>query len=215
MSNLTLKAKLREAKEKAAVLRSFGLIPAVVYGPGLEENILLSVSDLDFSLFLKSGHKTKPFTIAVEGGKEIKNVLLQDVQKDTLKGTVLSADFYQFDASKKVKVSLPISIFGKAPAQDLGGVVVQSMNEIEVFCLPSNIPDKLEVDISVLIDFDSTIYVKDLKLPEGVTVSISGETPVVSVSEPQKEESVVSQIPVEAGAVDSTQAPQSSGAKKD
>ncbi|HCI05189.1 MAG: 50S ribosomal protein L25 [Parcubacteria group bacterium GW2011_GWC1_45_9] len=194
MSEIILSAKTREIKQGTDDLRNQGLIPAVLYGPKTE-NLNLTVSETDFSAFLKSGQRTKPFSLKLDGGKEIKNILLQDFVRDSLKSRILSIDFYQFDALKKVKVSLPIVLIGKAPAVELGGVIVQSMDEIEVECLPANIPEKLVVDISVLEDFDSTVYVKDLNLPKDVSCHIDPQTAVVSVSEPAKEEEVQKPLP--------------------
>ena len=200
MSEIVLQAKTRDiAKEKNSELRTRGYIPAVLYGPKTE-NVNLAVMDREFDGFLKSGHKTKPFSIKLDNGQSIKNILLQNFDQDTLKNKVLSIDFYQFDSAKKVKVSLPVSLEGKAPVLELGGVVVLNMNEIEVECLPVNIPDKISVDISVLVDFDSTIYVKDLKFPADVVCHIDPQTSVVSVSEPLKEEEPTP-TPVVEGAV--------------
>lgn len=196
MSEIVLQAKTRDIKKDSnSELRAGNFIPAVLYGPKTE-NINMAVADREFSDFLKSGHKTKPFSLKLDNEKTVKNILLQNFDRDTLKNKVLSIDFYQFDSAKKVKVTLPVFLEGKAPAQDLGGVVVLSMSEIEVECLPVNIPDKIVVDISVLKDFDSTIYIKDLKLPNDVICHIEPQTSVISVSEPVKEE-VISQSATE------------------
>ena len=188
MSEITLQVKTRDIKKESnRELRAGNFIPAVLYGPKTE-NINVAIMDREFEIFLKSGHKTKPFSLKLDNGQLIENVLLQNFDRDTLKNKILSIDFYQFDSAKKVKVSLPVSLEGKALVRDLGGVVVLNMSEIEVECLPMNIPDKIAVDISVLIDFDSTIYVKDLKFPADVVCHIEPQTSVVSVSEPLKEE---------------------------
>ncbi len=201
MSERTLQAKTRDIKKDSnSELRTGNFIPAVLYGPQTE-NINLAVADREFNDFLKSGHKTKPFSLKLDNGQSIENVLLQNFDRDTLKNKVLSIDFYQFDSAKKVKVSLPVFLEGKAPVRDLGGVVVLSMSEIEVECLPVNIPDKIAVDVSVLKDFDSTIYIKDLKFPNDVVCHIEPQTSVVSVSEPLKEEAApqpaAEEVPVE------------------
>lgn len=196
MSEIILEAKLREIeKESNEGLRGQGYIPAVLYGPKIE-NLNLSVFEKDFDVFLKSGHRTKPFVLKLNNDKIIKDVLLHEFQRDSLKNKALSIDFYQFDVSKKIKVFVPVVLNGKAPAQDLGGVVVLNMSELEIECLPVNIPDSIVVDVGVLSDFDATVYVKDLKLPQGVSCHIDPQTSVVSVSEPLKEEVVIAK-PVE------------------
>ncbi len=127
MSEIILQAKTRDVeKDSNSELRAENFIPAVLYGPKTE-NINMAVADREFRDFLKSGHKTKPFSLKLDSGQSIENVLLQNFDRDTLKNKVLSIDFYQFDSSKKVKVSLPVFLEGKAPVRDLGGVVVLSM----------------------------------------------------------------------------------------
>jgi large subunit ribosomal protein L25 len=197
MSVLSLSVKLRTEQDRnPRTLRDQGLIPGVLYGPEIE-NLCLLIKEADFLCFLKTAPKNKPFVLKIEGeNKEIKNILLHELQEDSLKDRILSIDFYQFSAKKKIKVPLEIELIGKAPAQDLGGVVVQSMNEVEVECLPTNIPEKLVVDISCLEDFDSTIHIRDLKFPEGVVCNLDLQTPVVSITEPVKE---VVEEPVLAG----------------
>ncbi|OGY40853.1 MAG: hypothetical protein A2570_00370 [Candidatus Brennerbacteria bacterium RIFOXYD1_FULL_41_16] len=201
MSEIILQVKTREIeKESNSELRNRGFIPAVLYGPETE-NLNLSVSEKELDSFLKSGHRTKPFVLKLDSSKSIDNVLLHELQRDSLRGKFSSVDFYQFDASKKIKVSIPIVLQGKAPTQDFGGVVVLNMNEIEIECLPVNIPNSVLVDVSVLSDFDATIYVKDLKFPVGVSCHIDSQTSVVSVSEPLKDEIPSSVAPVEAAVV--------------
>ncbi len=194
MSEIILQAKVRDVKkERSDELRTQGFIPAVLYGPKME-NINMAVADREFESFLKSGHKTKPFSLKLDNGQSIANILLQNFDRDTLKNKILNVDFYQFDVTKKVKVSLPVFLEGKAPAREIGGVVVLSMSEIEVECLPVNIPDKITVDVSVLVDFDSTICVKDLEFPSDIVCHIEPHTSVVSVSEPLKEEVVLPSV---------------------
>ncbi|MEW5805326.1 MAG: 50S ribosomal protein L25 [Patescibacteria group bacterium] len=197
MPELSLSVKLRKSEERNPLtLRKNGLIPAVLYGPETE-NQVFTVDQAEFLQFLKSAPKNKPFRLKILDSKaEIDNVLIHEIQKDSLKDQILNIDFYQFSSKKRIKLSVPIEFIGKAPAIDQGGVIVSNMNELEVECLPINIPEKILVDVSVLENLDSTIYVKDLNLPGGVVCHFDPQTPVVSVTEPTKE--VVAEEPVAA-----------------
>lgn len=170
-------------------LREQGLIPAVLYGPGIKEKPLV-VKEKDFLELLKSMHENDLITLELSDGvkKERHRVLVQAIERHFLTQKVFHIDFYKFSAKKKVRVYLPIELVGKSPAEEQGGVVIQIMEKLEVECLPDAIPEKLEVDITKLRSLSDTLYVKDLVIPIGVEPQVDLETPVVSVVPVQQEE---------------------------
>ena len=118
-----------------------------------------------------------------------------------LTSEIIHVDFYKFDETKKVNVSLPIEVIGKSPLQELGGMINKNIERLEVECSPLNIPTDIKVDISTLVEFGDNIYLKDIKLPEGVEPQIDLETPVVTILAPKEEvieeeqkEEVVSEV---------------------
>jgi large subunit ribosomal protein L25 len=128
--------------------------------------------------------------------KEKRSVLVNYVQKNYLTGEIDTVDFHQIRMDEKLKASIPLEFTGESPAvREKGGVIVKAMSEIEVEALPSDLPHRITVDLSVLDELNKTIYVRDLTVPKGVTVLIGVETAIVSVTPPKVEE-VVEVAPV-------------------
>jgi large subunit ribosomal protein L25 len=179
---LSLKVEKRDPAQKLLE----GLIPAVFYGPK-EEATSVSVNKKDFEKLWKEAGESS--IISLEGVGDLKDSLIQDVQVHPVSGQVLHADFYVIEKGKKLTVSIPLEFIGTSKAvKDLGGTLVKALHEIEVEVLPKDLPQHIEVDIEALVDFDSHISVKDLKLPSGVEVLTEPDESVASVSAPREEE---------------------------
>lgn len=182
---LTLQVALREKRgKKNASLRALGDMPAVVYGPKHEaQSITLKTHDFE-KLFKKTGEST---IIALTGlGQDI-DVLVHDVDVDPVTGTARHADFYAIEIGKTLNIRVPIEFVGESPAVKLGAVITKVLHDIEIEALPRNLPQHLTVDISTLANFHDMIHVRDLALPEGVTVMGDGEE-IVAVATEVKEE---------------------------
>lgn len=186
---LELKAQTREnIGKKLESLRKQGIIPAVVYGSGHKP---VSVQ-VDYEEFRKVFEKTGESTlIKLKVDNEIKNVLVHDIVKDPITGNFVHIDFYQVRMDKEIKAEVSLVFEGEAPAvKFLEGVLVKSMNHIEVEALPKDLPHEIKVDISVLDTFDKNIRIKDLILPKGVKTDINLEEVVISVVPPRTEEEI-------------------------
>ncbi len=186
-----LKAEKREKNEKI----SADLIPAVVYGNGIESQ----------SLKLKKVDFEKAFSLAGESnlidldyGTGVVKVLVKDVQRDVLKYTFSHVDFYQVNMKEKVTAEIRLHFVGESKAiKELGGMLMKEINELEVECLPTDLVDHIDVDISVLNTFDDVIKIADLSLPAGLKLmNHNGEGVVAMVVEPKAHEEEVK--PVEA-----------------
>lgn len=145
--------------------RQDGFVPAVVYGPLLKENILVSVDPKQLvATYRKAGHTSLVSLEAVEGApKELHGtkVLLGEIQTDPLSRRTLHVDLHQLNLKKKVRVVVPLVFAGKAKGLGEGGLMSISMRQVEIRCLPLEIPHQLEVDITDLNIGDS-IHVEDL-----------------------------------------------------
>ena len=165
---------------KSNALRKQGLVPAELYGRGLE-NLHLSVPLKDLRRVYKQAGENTVVQILVE--KEKRPALIQDVTYDPLTGEVDSVDFYQVRMDEKLKVGVPVELAGTAPAiKEKKGVLVKALQEVEVEALPSDIPRSLKASLSSLTDIGQSIYVKDLDIPAGVRVLVSPETVVATVT---------------------------------
>jgi len=196
--DLEIKAQLRKnVGKKLESLRKKGIIPATVYGSG-HKSISIQIDYEEFrKIFEKAGESTllklkvHPSTDGLNNKEEVKNVLVHDIAKDPMTGKFIHVDFYQVKMDKVIKAEVPLIFEGEAPAiKNLEGVLVKSINHVEVEALPQDLPREIKVDISILDSFDKHIRVKDLILPQGVKIALEPEETIVSVMPPRKEEEV-------------------------
>lgn len=181
----TIQAKKRSKTEKLDMVRSNELIPAVVYGAGIESTPL-SVPAQEFIKLFKEVGESEVITLDVEGQKI--NALIHEVQWHPVKDEVMHADFYAVDMNKDIQVSVPINFDGVSEAVKRGGILVKVLHEIEVKAMPKNLPHEIVVDISKLQNLHDQIHVGDIVKINGVTILNDAEE-VICVVEPANEES--------------------------
>ena len=167
----TLIAKTRSEKgEKNDGLRSAGMIPVVLYGPGIA-NADLSVSARDFETTYRQAGKSSLIELSVEGNSQKYKVLIYDIQKDPLTGKPLHVDLYQPDLTKEIEAEVSLVFIGESPAvKDLAGTLVKNISMVTVKALPDRLPREIKVNIGQLKTFEDSILVKDLILESGVKV---------------------------------------------
>ncbi len=170
MSNeIELKSQTRDVIGKQVKeLRRQGLLPAIVYGAGIEPTPI-QLDSLDAERVLVGvGSST---LIDLHIGDDVHKVLVRDLQRDVIKRNPIHIDFLAVAMDVKITTVVPVELVGKSPAvQELGGVLVTGLSEIEVEALPSDLPDRVSVDLELLETFDDSITVGDLYLGDGVTV---------------------------------------------
>lgn len=189
MDRLSLKAQERTILgKKVKNLRKDGFIPAHVFGNKIETEHV-SVKDKDFMTIYDMAGETGLIDLKISDEK-IRPVLVRDVQLDPVSGKPLNIDFYQVNLKEKVKVPVPIEIIGEEPeAVHMGeAVVIQPMLEVEVEALPTDLPEKIEVDISSLKQIDDAILVSGLQVPDGVEILAENEAVVVKLDSAVTEE---------------------------
>lgn len=189
MNRISLKAEERTILGKQVnKLRKKGLIPGHVFGKKLETEHV-SVSELDFIKVLKSAGETGLVDLKI-GEEKIRPVLIRQVQVDPVRGEMLNIDFYQVNLTEKTTVNVPITLLGAEPEAVHSGeaVVIQPMMEVEVEALPTDLPEKIEVDITPLKAVDDAILVSQLNVPEGVIILAEPESVVVKLDNAVTEE---------------------------
>lgn len=208
-----LVAEVRDATGKGAArkLRAAGRIPAVVYGRGTESRAI-SVDPKALVQLLQKGGAGMNTLIELSVDGTAKTVLVKELQRDPVRGRPLHTDFYLVDLDQKVEVSVPIHLTGRAPGVELGGILDHPLREIELECLPRAIPESIDVDVSAL-DVGDSIHVRDLELPEGVSVqsdvnlAVASVVAPVAVEEPVAEEVEEGEEAVAEGEEDAAAAP--------
>lgn len=187
---LLVKVRNNTGKGVARKLRGEGLIPAIFYGHK-SEPIALSLNPTELKKIInsESGRNTL-ITLKFEGKKEKERVaLLKDLQLTPLKRTYLHADLYEVLMDEKITARIPIHFVGKAIGVKEGGIEQHSRREIDVRCLPGNLPDFIEADVTNLAIGDS-LHVKDLKLSEGIEVLDPAGDTIVAILAPAAEKVV-------------------------
>ena len=170
----------------ARALRREGRIPAVLYGPG-SQPVMLSVDNKELEKILKHGKTGQTlFSMIIDGAKSEKTVMIKELQTEPLSGAFLHADFYEVDLNRKITVSIPVVTVGKAKGVEFGGVLQVIRRELEVICLPMQIPESIHVDISDLGVGDS-IHVNDIPLIEGIEIPHDVNFTVITVVAPKAE----------------------------
>jgi ribosomal protein L25, Ctc-form len=194
---LTLNAKIRtEQGRKTEELRRQGFVPAVLYGPGIE-NRNLAVAAKDFSDLLRRAGKTSLISLKIDGVKDDFMILINDFSVDPINDKIVHIDLYQPDLKKEIEAEVPLIFEGEAPAvKDLGGTLVKNFDEITVKALPADLPREIKVDIAVLKTFDDAVMVKDLPIGAKIELLKNPEEIVALVIEAQQIEEELSQ-PIE------------------
>ncbi len=183
---ISLKAEIRDKKEKPDVLRRQGFLPAVLYGEGIK-NLNLKVSQKQFEkVFYEAGESSQ---IVLEVGGKTYEVLIHQTANDPVSSRFLHVDFYHPSAQKKVEVEVPLVFEGVSLAErDLGGVLVKEIQVLEIKGLVKDLPKEIVVDLSQLDALGSRIYVKDLKLSTNISVVKKQPGEIVAhILEPKEE----------------------------
>ncbi len=175
----------------ARVLRRAGQIPAVLYGRKIEP-VLLSVNTKDLEQILKKGSFGQVIlNLVIQNGKKVTtSAIIKELQTHPVSGNLIHIDFYEVDMKRQIKVMVPVVTTGKSVGIEEGGLLNIVRRELEVFCLPGDIPEAIEIDISELGIGDS-IHLEDVPLGENVEVAADVNFTVVTVLSPKVEEEVV------------------------
>ncbi len=184
MDRLSLNAEERDLLgKKVKKLRNGGKLPGHVFGKGLDtEHVAVDAKEF-FTIFRQAGETG---LIDLKIGKEkVRPVLVREVQHDPLSGGPLHIDFYQVNLTQKVKVSVPLTLIGEQPESvHLGeSIVLQTLNEVEVEALPTDLVEKIEVNITSLKNIDDAITISQLNFDRSkLTVHADPETVVVKLA---------------------------------
>jgi len=188
-----LSVEVREGTGKgvARKLRAAGRAPGVLYGRG-KAALAVAFDPRALERLLRTSEAGMNTLIDLEvagrGDLAGKVVLVKELQREPLRGAILHVDLYEVDLAKTIEVSVPLHLVGTAPGVALsGGILDHALRELAIECLPRAIPDQIEVDVSQL-EIGDSIHVRDLALPQGVTLKSDADLSVVSVVAPAAEE---------------------------
>ncbi|HDO22012.1 MAG TPA: 50S ribosomal protein L25 [Nitrospirae bacterium] len=188
MERVSLNAELRDAtgKSVARKLRREGFIPGVIYREGKSQPIRLNRKEAAHFINASAGEQGIVELNFNNGDKKI--ALLKDIQVDPVDGELLHTDFFEVSMMETITVTVPVIVEGVAVGVKRdGGILQKTLRDIEIECLPDKIPGHFMMDISGL-EIGDSIHVKDIEIPEGVTVLSGIDEVLFSVVEPAKVE---------------------------
>lgn len=187
MAKNTLTAQKRDNSLNPRQLRRSGKLPATLYGKGIESLSL----EFNGKEFINTYKKDKNAIFTIKIGKESHDSIVKKLQTETLKDDILNVEFQKVSKDVKIKVVAPLEIVGESPAVKAGGNLITNLTEIEVECLPADIPSSIEVDISGLENYEDSISLEQLNFPEDVTPTGALDTLILRVSSPEAAEEEV------------------------
>jgi len=196
LEQINLSARLRKVtgNSPARSLRREGRIPAVLYGPKTEP-ILLSIDSKEFELITKkSTIGSVLLNLQIQNGDtQNRPAMVKELQTHPVTQRFLHVDFYEIDMQRKIRVMVPVVVRGKAKGVEEGGLLQIVRREIEVLCLPTEIPEAFEVDVTDL-DIGDAIHLEDIQAVGNVEISGDEDVTVVTVLAPKVEVEAVEEI---------------------
>ena len=202
-----INAEKRETKGTSSSrnTRRLNLVPAIIYGAGSKEQ-MISLNKFEVNKHLESdGFYSQVLDVSIDGTKE--QVILRDIQRHPAKQEILHIDFQRIRADQKINVTVPVNFINEEVSPGVkvsGGIVSHLVTELEIICLPKNIPENITVDM-VDLELDHPIHLKDLTLPAGIELTLlqrddddAGEMGVVVIhmAKAEVEEEVLDEAPV-------------------
>jgi large subunit ribosomal protein L25 len=183
--NIELRSKT--GKGISRQLRSADMVPGVVYGKGMDPMaVSIKYRELQ-SAITGEGGQNNLITLVGGGSLDQSMAIVVDLQRDAIKGTYKHVDLHRINMNEKLRVTVPIVLKGTAIGVKEGGLLDLAHHELHVECLPGDIPDHIEIDITAL-KVAHSIHVSEIALPEGVKILDNPKIPVVSVLGRAKEE---------------------------
>jgi large subunit ribosomal protein L25 len=186
-SRPTLAAETREVLgKKVAHLRRAGRLPAVVFGHG-KQSVPVTVDAHEFELLRRRIAGSTLVDLSVDG-KKANPVFIHDVQISPVTRRMLHAELFLVRMTEETTMDIPLVMVGEAPAvKDHGGTLLHALEMLKVRALPANLPERFEVSVDGLVDFDTQIHVRDIAIPSDVTLLTDPDEMVARVQAPRVE----------------------------
>lgn len=173
--------------KKVRQLRRQGVIPVHLYGADIEP-VNLQVDDRTLNRMLIQVGTNVPVSLEFEG-QEMENIcFVREVQRNPVTEEVIHVDFLRVDVTKTISAEVPLSVVGAAPAvSQMAGTLLQNIQSLSIEALPMDMPAEIPIDVSVLVDFDASLIVRDVDVPDNVTVLNDADETIARVVPPRLE----------------------------
>ncbi len=183
MAQIELRAEPRTVLGKQVRhLRREGWVPAVLYGPG-QEACALQIQAAEAEAVVRQAGTTHLINLHVEGQKAPVNAILRDLQRDVIRRHLIHLDLYEVQMTKAITVEVPVVLVGESPVVKRGeGILIEGAQSVEIECLPGDLIDSIEVDLTRLTQVDQQINVAHLNVPSTIRILSDPEEMVVRVN---------------------------------
>ncbi|MCL5269020.1 MAG: 50S ribosomal protein L25 [bacterium] len=183
---ITATPRRNETKRANKRLRRGGRVPAVVYGGQNTHPRMVTVDNHELELILRGAHRSNAiFKLVLDDGEE--QTIIRDIQRHPVDESIIHVDFLRVNLAEEIVVTVTVRAIGETPrGVRVGGILEHVTRNLQVRCLPLNMPRAIEVDLSEL-DINHSVFVRDLKLPENVTVLDDPDTPLFVILPPKLE----------------------------
>ncbi len=189
MSEVVLKAQRRDIGKKASkAVRNSGLVTGIYYSHG-EEPIAISVHPLNMRPIVYTAN-AKIINLDVEGSNSTIKCMLKDISFDPVTDVIVHFDLFGVQEDKPINILVPVSFKGQSVGIKEGGILEHIIHKLPVVCLPKDLPEKLEIDITDL-RIGHAIHVRDINFP-GLTIKTNGDATIVAIAVPRKKDEVKS-----------------------
>ncbi|GAV25572.1 50S ribosomal protein L25 [Carboxydothermus islandicus] len=180
MEKITASVRLKKTRGERNRLLKEGKVPGIMYGKSIEP-VALAVNARELESLVERGLKI--LELSVEG--KTQRVLVKELQHHPVTGKLIHVDFQVVESGRKIRQLVPVELYGEAAGVKAGGILEHGLSEVTVECLPEDLPESIEVDVSKL-EVGDCIRVKDLELPPGVRVIEDPESVIALVSAPEE-----------------------------
>jgi len=170
----------KTGKEAAKKIRRKGYIPAILYGHGVKKCISIKYLEFDLLFNEVGGHSIISLNI---DGKESFDAIIKDFQIDAVKKNIIHADFYEVEKGKLLKTEIPIKTVGTAKGVKAGGILEVFNKDLEIECLPKDIPEFIKLDIAEL-EIGDSLHVKEVKVAGGIKIISNQEQVILTIGTP-------------------------------
>lgn len=199
--DLVVEERLESGKGPAYRIRTERKVPGILYGPHMDKAVNVALDELQLGRAMKGAHVNSIFKLSDDKDGTVggKYAMVKHIQLDPVTEKRIHVDLYEVREGEEIKIKVPVRTVGRAKGVREGGILRQTRRELIIKCVPKNIPNDIQIDVSNL-DMNQAIHVSDLKLPEGVRVIANNNFTVVNVIPPETEEKKAVQEPGSAAA---------------
>lgn len=184
---INLKAETRQKEEKAKALRQIDYIPGVVYGAG-KDNFIVKMKKNELEKAFGQAGESNLINLKIDNKTSAK-VIIKGIEKDWVLNKITHVDFFVVDMDKKIRTEIPLQFTGESSAVEmLGGTLVKGITHVNVECMPGDLVDHININLSSLKEIGDHIRLSDIKIPEGMEILDSMDETIALVAEAAKAE---------------------------